>query len=320
MAERLWLDISPAEYHTLPAVSSGGLRTYELVGPLEYHAAYVANTKVSSETTAKRMGSAFHLAMEDPESWKDSYILLPAEAQDATLVAAVSSAIPENSKAQPPVLGQPLDMRKPFHKLYVDMLTTNAEEAGKQVLTQAQFEIIDLQISSVYDNKDCLEFVGKKTSSNVEMACVWECPLTGLAVKALIDLLVGDTVVDFKTTRARNPYEWLREVENMGYGYQLAHYLYVTGKPEFRFITVTSEDSLKTGSHCEANLWHGVPSDLVRWQDKNISTLHAIASHSRLSEDFDDLEDSQGVPLAWHNEGWGEDLPLSFAYFERSDG
>ena len=320
MTERLWLDISATEYHDLPAVSSGGLKTYEKAGPLEYHAAYVAKTKVSEETTAKRMGTAFHRAMEDPESWKTGYAIRPTVATDPGLLAIVRDMMPEKTTAEAPELGETLNLRKTFHKMYLGLVEEEAVAAGKTLMTEDQYAIIDLQIASVYDNKDCREFVGKKTSSNVEMACVWECPLTGLAVKALVDLLVGDTVVDFKTTKARNPYEWLRDVEKLGYGYQLAHYLYVTGKPEFRFITVTSEEMLKTGSHCEANLWHGVPADLTRWHDKNISTLHAIASHARLTGEFEDLVDGQGVPFAWHNEGWGEDNPLSFDYFSRSDG
>jgi hypothetical protein len=320
VTERLWLDISATEYHDLPAVSSGGLKTYEKAGPLEYHAAYVAKTKVSEETTAKRMGTAFHQAMEDPATWENGYVILPSVIESPLLVERVVATFSETSKAKQPELGETLNMKLPSHRMYVDLFTGDANADGCEVLTVEQYEIIDLQIASVYDNKDCLEFVGKKTSSNVEMACVWECPLTGLAVKALVDLLVGDTVVDFKTTKARNPYEWLRDVEKLGYGYQLAHYLYVTGKPEFRFITVTSEEMLKTGSHCEANLWHGVPADLTRWHDKNISTLHAIASHARLTGEFEDLVDGQGVPFAWHNEGWGEDNPLSFDYFSRSDG
>ena len=317
MTERLWLDISATEYHDLPAVSSGGLKTYEKFGGLEYHSQYIAKTKVSEETTAKRLGTAFHCAMEDPDSWQTGYMLRPTIATDQGLLAIVRDLMPEKTKAAAPVLGEPLNMAMKFHKAYMELVEQDARANGKTLMTAAEYEIIDLQIASVYDNPECRDLVGQKTRSNVELACVWECPETGMPIKALVDLLVGDVVVDFKTTKAPNGYAFCRDADNYGYHFQAAHYLYVTGCAEFRFISVTSEALLKTGSHCEANVWRVPPRRLEDAHLKNLQVLQAVKDNTESAKTSE--VDCQGVPFSWHNEGWSATLPLDVDHF-RGDG
>lgn len=310
---REWLNITAEEYHLYPAVSSGGLKCYEKKGPLEYHAMYIAKTKLNEDTTAKRMGTAFHKAMEDPDSWQTGYVLRPTEATDALLIAKVEAMISEHSSAEAPKLGEKLNMRKKFHKAYVELMEQEAVADGKVMLTSDEYDIIDLQIAAVYDNVVCREVVGQKTRTNVEMACVAECSKTGVMIKALTDLLVGDVIVDFKTTKAANAYEFCRDAMDMGYRFQAAHYLHVTGCTEFRFLSVTSQASLKTGSHCEANLWR-VPDKVIREaHEKNIQTLGSIKSNLKAAGD--DTMDCQGVPYAWHNNDWNAELPLDTNYF-----
>ena len=311
MTEPRWRDMTVEEYHGLPAISSGGLRCFEKFGPLEYHAQYVAKTKASVESTARRMGTCFHSAMEDPDNWEAGYEVVPEVAQDQELVESVKSTVDSKSKAEPPQWGVVLNLKKPLHRRYMSLVEEKAKSCGKILLTEEQHATIDLQISAVYDNPACREYVGQKNSGNVEMACVRECPVTGMPMKALVDLLTGDTVVDFKTDMSLNPDETIRNAEKHGYIFQAAHYLYVTGRPEHRFITVTSEASLRTGSHCEANLWHVVPADLVYAHDKNMAVLEQLKSLDLMGAFSSDEVDSQGVGLVWHNKGYAADLPLN---------
>jgi hypothetical protein len=317
--DRDWQDITTSEYHAYPAISSGGLKCFEKEGAMDYHAQYIEKSVVSEETTAKRMGTAFHLAMEKPDTWQDSYEILPDVVEDAGLVQICKDIRPEKSKAHIPVMGERLNMKMKLHKKYLDMLEARASGDGKQLMTVAEFAIVVTQICAVWDNKDCREILELKTPTNVEKACIWECPVTGRPVKALVDLTVGGMVVDFKTTMAKSRYDWFRQVEKLGYAFQAAHYLFVTGKTEFRFITVTSQERLQKGCHAEADLWHIPRQKLEIAREQNEKSLYSLSS---LLDDLENptcIKDSQGVPVSFHSEGWGEDLPLDWEEFANKD-
>lgn len=61
---------------------------------------------------------------------------------------------------------------------------------------------------------------------------------TGLIVKCRTDYLLGDLIVDVKTTASAQPEEFGRYAKNLGYPLQDAIYRDVTGLPEFAFLAV----------------------------------------------------------------------------------
>lgn len=61
---------------------------------------------------------------------------------------------------------------------------------------------------------------------------------TGLIVKCRTDYLLGDLIVDVKTTASAHPEEFGRYAKNLGYPLQDAIYRDVTGLPEFAFLAV----------------------------------------------------------------------------------
>lgn len=319
MAEnREWLDISAAEYHALDAISSGGLRMYEKVSPLEYYVTYVSRTKKSPGTTATKLGTAFHAAMEDPSAWEDAYRVISDTLDDEAICDVVNVSLDASgSGSKRANVGDTLNRRLPAHKMYEENLAADAAAQGQELITHDQLEIIRRQVDAVYDSPACRDYVGRKTSSNVEMACVYNTDLSKPA-KALCDLVLPECIVDFKTTKALNPHQFLRDaLDNHGYQYQAAHYLYVTGFTEFRFITVTSEAVMRSGSPCEANVWFVPDYELERAKVKNLQTMRTICDHFSHDDEYPPQLDSQGVPFHWHNEGYGamDPLPMDRAAF-----
>jgi len=316
MSERQWLNITAAEYHELDAISSSMLKAMEKEGPMDYHAQYIAKQKQRPATTAQRMGTAFHSAMENPDCWDKSYLIIDEVIDDKSIAEQVNEVLDEKkSSAARCEMGAAINRRQAAHKMYLAEVERQAAEDGREIMTAYQYAIVEKQIAAVYDNPGTAQYVGHRNPNNVELACLWDCPY-GMPVKALVDLLVDDTIVDFKTTRATQNYDWFREGKRHGYAYQAAHYLYVTGLPKFCFISVTSEAALKTGSHCEAMLWDVTYADLAEAHEANMKALSTLQTADLLSGN-DPLTDSQGVPEIWHNEGWGslEPLPMSFAAF-----
>ena len=320
--EREWLDISTPEYHAMEAVSSGGLRMYEKISPLEYYVTYVARTKKSTGTTATKLGTAFHAAMEDPQQWEDSYRVISETLDDEAIVDFVNLSLDASgSGSKRATVGEALNRRLPSHKMYEENIEADAASQGQELITVDQLEVIRRQVDAVYDSPACREYVGRKKSSNVEMACVYD-PGFGQKCKALCDLVLPECIVDFKTTKALNPHQFLRDaLDNYGLQYQAAHYLFVTGFREFRFITVTSEAVMRSGSACEANVWYVPERELERAMTKNLQTLRTICDHFASARENPENCDSQGIPLSWHNEGYGamDPLPMDRAAFANED-
>src|SRR5690606_8732587 len=107
---------------------------------------------------------------------------------------------------------------------------------------------IEGQVAAVYDNAAIRELLSDKNSMNVEVACFMKHK-SGLELKTLCDLVIGDAVIDWKSTCMRNPYSFLRDAVKRGYDYQAAHTCLVTGKSRFLFGSVSDAFPY------EANLW-----------------------------------------------------------------
>lgn len=306
MNERHWLNISQADYHAMDAISSGALRCFALMGPLEYYARFVGRIVDDEDTDPKRLGRAFHRAMESPDNWRESYVITPATVQDDEFVPAVNATFGAKSKAERLAVGDALNLQVKSHRMYLQCFRDAAIAMNREVLSPSEVDKVHGQVAAVYDNPACMEFVGHKGACNVEVACVSEDADTGLATKALCDLIVGECVVDFKTTRTRNPFDFIRQGEKEGYHYQAAHYLDVTGKEEFRFIAVATEPPYF------ASVFY-VPARVTkRCHDENRAHLKQIRQIHTMAG-FNPTVESQGIPLDWMPEGWAGEYPLDMS-------
>lgn len=242
VSNRQILALTPEEYFARPEVSSGGIRTFAKEGPLMYWARYVARILPDTDSEARTLGKAFHKAMEDRGAWMNYVSVVPKHVPGDDLICDEVNAklSREKSKAQLLVPGEPINAQLKSHRLYLEEFKLRASLAGHTVISSEQYDALIRMIDSVYESPAAVDILEERQGS--ELACVGTCDVTGLGVKALLDMLGDDRIVDFKTTRQSTANGWLYEAfKQLGYQYQAAHYMRTAGKRRFTFITVRNE-------------------------------------------------------------------------------
>jgi hypothetical protein len=294
---RRWLAIPPKEYFALPAYGSGALRCFAKAGQLVFYHDYIQNPREGSDSDAQRLGRAFHAAMESENGWLDKYARVPDKVEDDEFYEDINSNV---KGGKPLVLGEMLNGKVKSHREYMEAHCQKAEREGKEFLSESELLVVFGQIRAVYDNPAIRELLMEKREFNVEATCVYEHE-SGLSLKALVDLPLFSRNVDFKTTRFRLPVDFIRDAYKRGYDWQAGHYSLVTGKSDFSIISVTNAPPF------EANLFE-VPRAVINGRKREIDRhCHQLAM---LLNDKIVEKDSQGIPLAFHSEGWGASVPL----------
>lgn len=320
MRERQWPQMTFEEYHAADGVSSGALKAFAKDGPLAWWQQYVAGRTERKDTVAMRLGRAFHMAMSDPAGYQQWYTRIPSTYHDDDILEDVVSRLDSrgsHSKAQRPTPGEPINNRTDAGRMYLAGVKTRAELNGREFLTDLDIELVDRQVAAVWDNTACRDYLSE--GGFPERACLWECPESGLAVKALADFDMpdSDTYIEFKTSLAPNPYQFIqREWSKLGYGHQVAHYRYVLGRANSIVITVTSRLSTSAvNPPCVEALLYNVPRAFVEMEhEKNLAHLQQMAQLWRQVEGAE--LDSDGIPDIFHNEGWGGEIdPREFCRY-----
>jgi hypothetical protein len=296
--ERQWLAITPKEYHALDALGSSAIRCFALEGQLEFYARFVSRLKKKSDSDAMRLGRAFHAAMEGDPNWHDRYAMIPGIIEDDDMCASVNSDIPAKSTAKPCMPGDELNLRIPSHRAYLELHQEAAIKDGKDWMTPAEVERVLFQVAAVYDNSDCRELLSLQSNLQSEVACVYNHG--GVKRKALIDRVVDDGIVDFKSTCQSNPLEFLRDARRRGYDYQMGDQLFVTGKTWAAILSVNDTYPF------EAHVWDMPKNLMAKRTDDARRHTDAIGQLQQLS--LIDEKDSQGIPVSYHNELWGSRL------------
>ena len=259
---RIDLDLEPEQYHAYPAVSSGAIRTFALQGPWMYCARHITHEIESEDSNAKQLGRASHAACTDPSYFDKHWGVIP-------------SHMPNGDK---------INRTYKEHKTYIDPIRAEAKEKYKEIVTEKELEEIRQMVNSVMDNPAAARYLTK--DAGVEKAVINNDEETGLKVKALVDLDLGTTIVDLKTTRRSTVGLFIADAINFGYDYQAAHYLDVTGANEFIILGVRNKPPYEA-------MAYKVPDEDIRVaRDKNHETLRKIKECYELG--------------SWHSIGWGE--------------
>ena len=109
-------------------------------------------------------------------------------------------------------------------------------ESGKEVISKADMDIIE----AMEKEFSGLMFAPDKT----EVALTWTDPETGVFCKGRLDAIVGDTIVDYKTTTDASTKAFLREALRYGYDLQAAMYMEAArqnGYEPKRFLFIAQE-------------------------------------------------------------------------------
>lgn len=282
------LSCSVDEYHARPEVSSTQLRHYILHGPWSYYHTYILRTVPPEETDSKRLGRAFHLAMQLPESWQEHVYQLPSV---VPVSPGMGKAESEFLRTLPPGTDFiPVNLRYERHREYIAEKEAQALSRGQIVATAEEYSTIKGMVVSVHENPACRSFVGQGIC---EVPARRQCPDTGLWLRSLADIWIPDPeiIVDFKSTRFFTKGEFCSDAIRKGYQYQLAFYRRVFNSKRHIIIAVRNEAPFES-------MCYELPQSLLDIADQsNLQCLQLL----KASHDHD----------SWHSLGWGETQALT---------
>jgi len=187
--------LSRKEYDAIEALSQSDLKTI-LKSPLHF----TKRKEMRKETDAMAFGTAFHLAVLEPQEFKRRYIVLPSE-----------------------IDGKPVNKRLKAHKEWIE--NYKIENSDKICLDDDDMEKITGMLNSLASHETAMMLL---TGGESEVSTTWD--YRGHKCKGTIDKwhdkheLFGPTLVELKTARDASSEEFGRETYNRLYDFQLAYY------------------------------------------------------------------------------------------------
>lgn len=195
--------ISNSEYHQdTTAISHSALDTF-IRDPALYLGQYVTGTIERKQTEQMAFGSAFHEIVLESDAIKTGVIM-----QDGGKSYA---------HVQMHVLGKGGSRATNAYKDFAAGIPS-----GMAILDDADFESIRGMILSLQGHRSAMALLTKK--GDTEQSVFWECPQSGLMLKARIDRLTAELIVDLKTCQSADPKEFSKSAFGWGYHRQAAMY------------------------------------------------------------------------------------------------
>lgn len=212
------------DYTQIDALNASGLRCFELDGPEVYYRKCVARTEDDPKGDDYRKGRIFHTRMQHGMEWLNEVFRFPSE-----------------------ILGEPLNRRKPSHRAEEAEILEMAAEKHEEVLYDKDVDEIESWGEAI---DECLvERDYHLWEYESEVVFVATLP-NGAKAKCMIDRYysdcpIGSTVMDFKTTKEKEPIAFCRAGRKLGYLHQAAWYLMITGASRYVVVPVTKTDPPK---------------------------------------------------------------------------
>lgn len=286
---RRWLHISPDEYRELPAYGSSALRQFILSRP-DFWAEYIGKVRPPKDSEAMILGRNFHAAIASGDAWR-GWVFLPAKIIGGEIFDEVNAGLRGNAKRL--VEGAEIDTSLVAHERYMAKWREFGETLGAPYLDGRVVPMVQ----ACQDNPAVRELLSAAGLAS-EVTCIYKHP-SGVELKALLDLVLPNGVVDFKTTAEHSSEDFLRVAfKRLGYQWQAAHYNMVSGKRDFFFVSIT-----KTAPYI-ANVFEVPQRKLSELKEKLEYHVESLAQCLRLSA-LDDKTSADGMPVSFMPEGWG---------------
>ena len=220
--ETITCDIAPSEYHRRPEISSGFTRCMKSEGPLAAYSKYVARDSVDEDSESMKIGRLVHLALSQPDSWKDSVRIAPQCLEEGESLESIRKAWSGRTKAKLQA-GDEIDLRVPAHREWIASL---AGDPSVSLVSQGDFDTVCGIAQSVGENPATAVLVNSQEIDR-EVVGFRRDEKTGLVLKSMADCLLLDEslVVDYKTSSLQTAEKFIRHaIREWGIGVQLAHY------------------------------------------------------------------------------------------------
>jgi len=227
-----FVEIPSKEYHATRAVSQSLLKWLaQSPSKLRWH---LDHRKEEKDSPARRIGSAVHCAILEPEKFETSVVVMPD-----------------------------LDRRTKVGKAAYEEFQALADD--KIILKNDEMDIVN-RIYQKSRNDDLLNKLFK--TGKKELSFFLKDPSTGLVLRSRPDNILEKKsgalyLVDLKTTDCAQEYVFSRDILKYGYHVQAAFYMdiyeQVTGRRPDGFVIVAVEKS----RDCDYTTWT-IPEDVLR--------------------------------------------------------
>ena len=208
VGESLRLESVPEDvYHASEGFGSSKVKTF-MSCPLALK--HELEHGFKEPTPAMIKGSAFHMAVLEPDRYRNAYAVKPEGINRRTKAGKEEFAIFEESCK------------------------------GKQVIDQK----LASEVSAMLDS--CIDQFGNMLTDGAAEVSYWRKHESGLTLKARIDYERGDLAIDLKSTA--DPISFLKSCRNFRYDIQAVHYLWVSNLAEMIFLPTGSTAPFLSGS------------------------------------------------------------------------
>jgi len=228
-------------YHTHRAVSRSGLMLIDR-SPQHYYYEYLSGLAPKIDTTALRIGGAFHTLILEPSTFNDRVAVLPEGAPKRPTKAQLEAKKPSEDTINA------INWWAQWEHLY----------GHKVQMTREEFDVMQAMASAVKNQRASSKVLVE--AGKIESSFFWYDQEYGIHVKARPDYYRADgIVVDLKTTRDASRTEFERSIVN--YGYDVQVYMQMEGiervtgvRPQnFVFVCVEKEPPYATAFYSADN-------------------------------------------------------------------
>lgn len=206
LADGVHFNLDDKIYHALPRLSASGICNM-LVSPATFwHESWLNPEKKDEDTPARLLGRAYHTARLEPHKFHTQFVCeLDKEDYADGLITdtSVKAALKEMGQPQTKTGETMLDRAHRLRacgyegKLYQLDLEDWAAQVGDRTPIPAQYwRDIETDMERLRGNPEIAELF---TGGAAEVSILWTCKDSGLRMKARVDYLKPDRIVDLKT-------------------------------------------------------------------------------------------------------------------------
>ena len=208
MTDGIYFNMDEATYHGLPRLSSSGIKQILISLPTFWAKSNMNpyHENLDDDSTARILGRAYHTAIFEPELMSDRFVrdVDPADFPDALMTdAAVKSQLKELGETQTKA-GEGADERADrligagYDGEIWSVIKARAEEnrANRTAISPKYWDQIQTDLKRIADNPQVNSMI---TGGAAEVSVLWTCPESGIPMKARIDKLKADRILDLKS-------------------------------------------------------------------------------------------------------------------------
>lgn len=278
-------------YHQTPGLSSSMLKSMSS-GWADFEAEYITRTKKRSETAAMKLGSLIHSVILEPETLTTKYAVAPARTEQHVDTVEELKGLCEYLQIKPLSKWKKADYIAAIvaanPEMQSDIWTCVIEDwqqvtSGKIVVSSDDYTTACRVLDNIENNSEAMSYL--RRAAYREHQLYWVDDVTGMACKALCDVLCDDGVIpDIKTTKSAKHGLFASDAAKLGYHLQAAHYLAGAeakgiDDPLFVFIAVEPDEPYRV--RC-----YRYDADSLRWAADRRTDLMADYQRRLASGDW----------------------------------